>query len=309
MSTVTLPLVRSLPARLGAALTRFLTAPASPRPLAFLRIGLALVLLGQALALAGGLLALYGSRGIVQWDVTDWAIPAGVPRVRWLAEALAPLGFTADDAVRLTFLAYVASLGYLLVGCRTRTAAVVAWLTHLALNTTGNVAIYGVDQFAHIALFYCVWLPVGQAWSVDRLAGRATGAPSAEARLGLRVLQLHLCVCYFASGIEKASGEQWWNGEAVWRAVMWPDLGQFDFTWLPQLSWLAVAACWGTLLVEVGYALLVWPRQTRLAWVLATVGLHVGIGVAMGLVSFALVMIVLNLAAFLVPAEPVTAKA
>jgi hypothetical protein len=303
MSTITLRSDRSLPVRLGAAVIQFLAAPAFPRPLAALRIGLALVLLGQALALAEGLLALYGSRGLVQWEVTDWTIPAGVPRVRWVAEALAPLGFSADDALRLTFLAYVAGLGCLLIGWQTRTAAVVAWLTHLALNTTGNVSIYGVDQFANIALFYCVLMPVGQAASLDRHLGRTSGAPSAEARLSLRVLQLHLCIVYFATGIEKASGTQWWTGEAIWRALMWPDLGQLDISWLPQVPWLAALACWGTLLVEVGYALLVWPPQTRKAWVLATVGLHVGIGVAMGLVSFAAVMIVLNVAAFLVPAD------
>jgi hypothetical protein len=36
----------------------------------------------------------------------------------------------------------------------------------------------------------------------------------------------------------------------------------------------------------------------------STVGLHVGIGVGLGLVSFAAVMIVFNLAALLVPSEP-----
>jgi hypothetical protein len=287
-----------------AAFVRFATAPASPRPLAVLRIGLCAVLLAQALAIAGSLFALYGPLGLAQWHVSERMVVDGVPRVRWLARLLAPLGVDAPTALRLTFLAYVAGLAYLLLGWRTRVAAVVAWLTHVALNASGCATTYGVDQFADVALFYCVWMPVGEALSVDRRAGRATGAPSAAARVGLRVLQIHMCIAYLASGIEKGSGEQWWNGEAIWRALLWPDPGRIDFTWLADVPWLAVLICWSTLLVEAGYAVMVWPRPTRKAWVLATIGMHLGIAVFMQLVSFAAVMIVLNVAAFLVPTEP-----
>jgi hypothetical protein len=123
------------------------------------------------------------------------------------------------------------------------------------------------------------------------------------------VLQLHLCVVYLSSGLEKASGRQWWDGEAVWRALMRPDLGQFDFSWLAWHPWVAKLACWGTLAVELGYAFLVWPRRTRTAMAVATLGLHAGIAVAMGLYSFSALMMVLTAAAFLVPDGPREAEA
>jgi Vitamin K-dependent gamma-carboxylase len=285
-------------------LCAFVSRPASPRPLAVLRIGLAAVLLAQAYTLAGSLLELYGSLGFVQWSVDPLGSLGGVPRVGWLVDALAPYGVSDVTVVRGVFLAYVGSLACLLLGWHTRVAAVLAWLTHTMLKTSGNTSIYGVDEFAHIALFYCVFMPVGHALSLDRLAGRVRGEPSAAARLALRVLQLHLCVAYVSSGIHKAVGEQWWDGEAVWRSLMRPDLGQFDMAWLADAPWVAMLACWGTLLVELGYPLLVWPRWWRKLGALATIGLHVGIAVGLGLVSFAAVMIVLNVAAFLVRAEP-----
>jgi hypothetical protein len=294
---------RSNPAlfrRLYGGASAFVTTPASATPLACFRIGLAVILLTQALAIAGSLFELYGNRGIVQWSAAEPMAPEGVPRISWLADALAPWGVREDSCVRTVFLLYVAGLGCLLVGWRTRLAAVVAWLPHLAMNVSGNACVYGVDEFANIALFYCIWMPVGQAASADRLAGRVPGHPSVGARLSLRVLQLHLCVVYLASGLEKAAGAQWWNGEAIWRAVMRPDLGQFDFSWLAAVPWVARLACWGTLLVEVGYAFLVWPRRTRRPWALATVGLHASIAVTLGLWSFSAVMIVLNLSAFLI---------
>lgn len=294
--------------RLGDRAVRFLTEPASARPLAVLRIGIAAVLLLQALAIAGDIQELFGTHGIVQWSALDpdqapRTLFPDVPRIRWVVELLAPLGVSGAAAVRGVFLAYVAGLALMLVGWRSNIAAAVAWLTHLAMNVSGSATIYGVDQFANIALFYCTWMPVGAAYSLDRQSGRVSGAPTWTARLGLRVLQLHLCIAYLASGLEKGSGGQWWNGEAIWRALSLPELARFDFSWMASVPWLPMLLCWGTLAIEVGYAILVWPRFTRRWMALATISLHVGIGVTMSLDSFSAVMCVLTLSAFLISAE------
>jgi len=295
---------RTILSRARDGATAFVSAPASARPVACLRIGLSLVLLAQALAIAGNVLAFYGPHGIVQWLVIDWAIGPGVPKLSWVADALVPRGATVNGCVQGMFLVYVGSLAALLVGWRTRWAAAVAWVTHLALKTTGYASTYGVDLFADIGLFYCVWMPVGHSASLDLAAGRVSGAPSWAARLGLRVLQLHLCMVYLDSGIEKALGAQWWNGEAIWRAVTEPAYRTVELGWLASVPWVAQLLCWGTLLVEAGYAFFVWPRRTRKLWALNTMAMHLGIGLFMGLVSFAGVMIVLTGSAFLVSAEP-----
>jgi hypothetical protein len=206
-----------------------------------------------------------------------------------------------EVCLRGLFLTYLGSLGALLLGWRTRPAAVTGWLISLSFKTSSSLSAYGVYEFANIALFYCVWMPVGHALSIDRRAGRVSDAPSAMACLSLRVLQLHLCIVYLASGIEKATGDQWRNGEALWRALMRGDLGQYDFSWLANCPELAQVICWGTLAIEIGYAFLIWPRSTRRAMALAAIGMHAGIAVAMGLWSFSALMIVLNAAAFLMP--------
>jgi hypothetical protein len=289
---------------LGRGTVDFVSRPASPRPLAVLRIGLAAVLLAQAFALAGNLQDLFGEYGIVQWAVSPFKAPGEVPSVNGIRSLLAPLGVSGATAVQLVFFTYVFCLVCLLVGWKTRVFAVIAWLTHMALKTTGSTSIYGVDDFAHIGLFYCVWMPVGYAWSLDQRSGSVSDEATPLARLSLRVLQLHLCVVYISSGIEKAAGEQWQNGEAIWRAMMRRDLGQFDVSWLADYSWIAVALCWVTLVVEIGYGLMIWNRWTRKLWAVATIGMHLGIGVGMGLLSFAAVMIVFNVAALLIPSEP-----
>jgi hypothetical protein len=60
----------------------------------------------------------------------------------------------------------------------------------------------------------------------------------------------------------------------------------------------------GTLVIETFYPIFVWPRRTRTLWALATISLHVGIAVFMGLVSFSAMMAVFTGSMFLVSGTP-----
>jgi len=276
-----------------------LQGAADARPLAALRIGIAAVLLAQAFAFSPSLFLFFGEHGIVQAPIASVLVPSALPRVTWLVKLFAP--YAGERTVLLCcFCLYVGALHLLLAGYRTRTAAIVAWLMHLSLKTTGTASAYGVFEFATIALFYCSVFPVGAALSIDAMSSKRDA--SFEAKLGLRVVQLHLCIVYLSSGIEKIRGEQWRNGEAIWRAVMRPRFAAFDLSWLAAHPLIPLLACWSTVVVELGYAVFIWPQRTRRMWALATIGLHLGIGIFLGLWSFAAVMIVLNAAAFLVPA-------
>ncbi len=287
--------------RAKAAVGEFLLQPASARPIAFMRIGIAAALIGEAAVIAPHLHEYFGSLGLVQEPVSDalghWSLPSLPALARWLSLT----GLTERGVVQVAFAVYVLALHLLLLGFRTRTAAVVSWLLFLAFKRSGSAAAYGGFEFAQIALFYCVVLPVGDAVSID--AWRRPRPPSSGARIGLRLLQLHLSVVYLSSGIEKARGDQWWNGEAIWRAVMRPGHGDIDFSWLADHPLVARFACWGTLTCEIGYSLFVWLKRTRRFWILAIIGMHLAIAVSLALVFFSAVMIVLNVAAFLVPAE------
>ena len=296
-------LVQRILTALGRGFIDFVSKPASPRPLAVLRIGVAGILLVQAFLLAGSLLDLYGERAFVQWSALPKGPPPELVSAGWLREML---GVGGDTSVQVVFYAYVGCLVLLLCGWQTRIAAIVAWLTHMAIKTTGHAAIYGVDEFAHIALFYCVWMPVGNDLSLDKQQGRRSDEPTALARLALRVLQLHLCVVYLSSGIEKGfgTGSQWWDGEAIWRSVMRPDLAMFDMTWMAEYPWVPTLIGWVTLAVELGYGVMIWSRWTRPIWAALTIGMHLGIVVVLGLWTFGALMIALNVAALLVSPEP-----
>ena len=281
-----------------ARLEAFLFAPRSPHPLGVFRLGVSLVLLAQAWSLSGHVLELFGDRGLTPWSITAPLASPWMPRLGTWVPALRGWGLDTRTCILGLTSTYALALGALLLGWRTRWAAAGAWLLHGVLMNSVPLFMYGVEVFAQISLFYCVVLPVGAAFSCDVRAGRTSDAPSAEAALALRVLQVHLCVVYVSSGVEKALGLPWREGAAVWDAVMQPQFARFDFTWMAEHPWVSRAATWGTLLVEVGYGAFIWPRQSREAWVLLTVGLHAGIAVFMGLWLFGAIMSVLTFAAF-----------
>jgi hypothetical protein len=294
-------MIRIFTAWYGAALaktSRFLACTPSPAPFVVLRIGIVLCLLAKAWVEFPNLLDLYGNRGIVQWQISDAVGERWAPRIGVLAGLLRDHGIDENRCVYLVFGVQVFSLLALLVGWQSRIAAALAWFSHLMLLNSGLLTAYGVDEFANIALFYCVVMPVGAAASLDALLDTRPRKPINSAGPLLRLLQLHVCIVYLVAGVSKARGEQWWNGEAIWRAVMQPEYCSFDMGWLARMPWLAMLAGWGTLLVEIGYAAFIWPRRTRPIWLLATVGMHLGIGIFMGLWLFSAVMIVLNVSAF-----------
>lgn len=279
--------------RLARATRRFFFAPASARPLEALRIGLAAVLLVQALQLVPVFFDLYHHDGVLRGALMDAFTPIHQPA---LGEFVAAL--TGGGTAERLFLTgcgalYLASLLAMLLGWRARVATGSAWLLHLFFMMLAPHTNYGADDFANVFLFYAMWTP-----------GRAADPPREENRLLLRVMQLHLCIAYLFTGVEKASGSQWRDGDAIWRSLMTQNYALFDFSWLAQVPALAVIAGWLVLAIEIGYPVFIWPRRTRRPWIVAVVAMHVGIGLFLGLHVFSLVMIVLTVSLFGVSPEP-----
>ena len=265
-------------------------------------MGLPLLLLVHLVWISDDFLSLHGSRGIIPWELTDLLRDPWVPGLPTLAKVLLPLGISQHTAVTVLLSGYAGCLLSLALGIRTRLSAFLAWGLHLSLVTSAFASYYGVDQLANSFLFYLFVLPSGRAW---RLPSRPVSqGPEETIPVGcLRVMQVHLCVIYLAAGLDKATGSQWWNGEAIWQTVSQPIFSTFDLSWLARHSWIPMLAGWGTLVVEIGYAFLIWPGRTRKAWCIATIGLHLGTCLFMGLVFFSSVMILLTSCLFLIPEE------
>jgi hypothetical protein len=248
------------------------------------------------------LYALLGKLGIVQPEVISLMVPDFMPRVSWWTDfAEAHWGWPEEVGLEVFFWALMGSITCLTVGLFSRTSAVVSWVLHLAYISSGAAAAYGVSQFSALLLFFLICTPLGQVWSVDAWLrpGLRCGLSACVCQ---RVLRWQLCLIYVSSGVEKSVGEQWHNGEAIWRAGITHEHERL--LWLAEVPWLAVGICWGTLLLEAGYVLCWWPPLRRW-WILGIISMHLGIAVFIGLWHFSLTMILFNAVAWWEQTYPV----
>lgn len=282
-----------------ATLERFFFAPASLSWVAVLRCGMGLQLILFCLALRPSWIFLLGAggRGFLGSEISSaWWQARGVfvPHLGWLAKAFGE--FPAETALHWLWLLLLLSGLFLLLGLFTRGAAISGWLLHLLVAKSSGLLSYGVDSAMTIGLFYLVLAPTPDRWTLDHRFGRAV--PPAAPILIRRALQIHLCLLYFFSGLAKALGPGWWNGNSLWRALVRPPFDLLPPDGLAALRFLLPAAGIALWLLELTFPLMIWPRRTRPFWLAAICLLHLGIGLLMGMPLFASAMIVLNLAAF-----------
>jgi hypothetical protein len=221
-----------------------------------------------------------------------------IPRLGWFVTLAAQVGV---DEKRLLFAAWASLLLTgcgLLIGFASRVLAIAAWFFHLCVAKSGGFVSYGMDNFMTIGLFYLMLSPLPDRFSLDwRLR---TLHPKDPQLLGFwrRVLQLHLCIIYFFSGLTKCFGRGWWDGSSVWRALIRPPFNVINpeilVTWKYLFPLAGILIC----LLEFGYPFFIWSTKTRKIWLSGVCAMHVAIAVTMGMYLFSLVMIVLNVAAF-----------
>lgn len=193
----------------------------------------------------------------------------------------------------------------LTIGLFSRPAAILSAFFTLQYANRVPGATFGLDQINVLLAIYLVVGPSGARYSIDRLIARWRARrndkappevePSVGANIGVRLIQLHMCVIYLFAGIGK-TGLTWWNGDAMWLSVASYEYQSLDMTWLAHwplaLAWLTHISIWW----EMSYCVLVWPRLTRPIVVGLAVPLHMGIAIFLGMITFGLVMLIGNLA-------------
>lgn len=283
--------------------SRFLFAPASDGWVGILRVGLGAQVAIYCLSLRSDWLILFAGDGggMISRDLAEAILDlrsAFIPRLGWLVTGGGFLHLRETDVLFLLWGALLGASLCLLCGLFSRTAAILAWFLYLSTVKSGNLFAYGVDNFTVIGLFYLMIAPLPDRWSWDwkRRSHRALD----PARLGihLRLLQFHLCLIYFFGGATKATGLGWWNGVSLWRALAGPPFDLVPLQFLVFIRDFLPIAGILVCLIELGYPVFIWWRKTRAIWLACVIGMHLAIGLTMGLYLFSLIMIVLNLAAF-----------
>jgi len=271
--------------------------------LGVLRIGLGTVVICYVISLATDWNFLFATGGpaLVTRDFSEALLSLQsrfVPRLGWLVDVGRQLGLKEQIVLQSVWICLLGSGLGLMLGIFSRFSAVLAWFLHLCAARSGSFVSYGVDDFMTIGLFYLMLSPLPDRFTFDRWARGSTSRNSVTLGFFHRVLPLHLCLIYFFSGLAKCLGPGWWNGENLWRALTRPPFDVVSADILVRFKLFFPAAGIAICLLETAYPIFVWWRRTRTAWLSAILLMHAAIGLMMGMYLFAMVMIVLNLAAF-----------
>lgn len=198
----------------------------------------------------------------------------------------------------ICLLLVVASLTTM-VGFKTRLSSLVAVLCLVVLQRANTVIFNSGDLLLRLIGVAVLLCPCGLRWSVDAAIDRRRGRvrEMLRAPFAMRLLQLEVALGYLMSGWAKSRGDTWAEGTALALSMRIEDLQRFVAPeWLFEQAVALNLLTWATLVFEIVFVALVWPRRLRL-WVLgAGVLFHLGIDVFLDIGFFSIAMITAYLA-------------
>ncbi|MGV9802933.1 HTTM domain-containing protein [Mycobacterium sp. NPDC003449] len=269
----------------------------TPRPgytLGLLRIAFGVVALIWALTLLPELFRVFGSDGVLpdyvtgdyQWSLFGW--------------------FPGDTALLIGWVALVVAALAMIAGWHSRIAALAVFILMYSFHRRADALINAGDSILVVTSLVLALSRCGAALSLDQR--RRTGtfwSAQTLAPWAIRLLQVQLTLIYLVSVQAKLANKPWVEGSAA--SYAWRTDGRWAWLEAPAWLWdspiLVNMVSWGTLLIELGIAILVWNRRCRPWVLLAGVAMHLSMMLTMNVGYFSIAMFVLYLA--FVPAETV----
>lgn len=272
---------------------RFWFTPVEASTMALFRIAFGIVVVGWTISLAPPLYAFFGEDGVL--PVHRDAGPGS-----WGMLEISSSG----SAVTVLYLILLVAALCLVVGFRSRLAAAVVWVSLVSFGRRDPWVLNSGDLMLTVLAFYLMLMPSGAALSVDRWLRPRSRFWEFPARSvwPLRLIQVQVTIMYFFAVWEKVRGATWNDGTAVSYAFRIGDLERFPVPAFVTDSLVLVnLMTYGTLVVELGLAVLVWNGKLRPWVLLAGVTLHLGIDFSVRVGFFSLAALVAYVA-FLPPA-------
>jgi hypothetical protein len=188
----------------------------------------------------------------------------------------------------------------LLLRSAARFSAICCWISNAILMSSANVFNYGVDDFQLMGLFYCSVFPVDRVWSMRRDRRKLSAWPKG---LPVWIIRIHICIVYFSAGLWKISEEQWWDGTALWLALLQPMFIHRPFSWydlqtLANFKIIFSLAGMGVVPAQLAFPFLVFVKAIRPYILSIMIFFHIFIGLFLGLQLFSFTLIIFDIAAF-----------
>lgn len=186
----------------------------------------------------------------------------------------------------------VISAALFMVGRWTRISGIVLALGMLSLHLRNIYIIHSGDSLLRLIVIYLVFSGAGAAYSLDHKIAMKKGLASATPKLvsvwPQRLVAVQISICYFITGWFKWLGNTWQNGTATWYPSQLHEFDRFPVPGFIERQPFIGITTYGTLLVELSMALLVWYKPWRKWILLGGLSLHAYIEYRFNIPFFAL---------------------
>jgi len=240
------------------------------RALALFRISMGLLIALDMLDRMGDITAHYADDGALPRAL----VPASAGHV-----SLHMLSGDARWEAALMALELVCAL-CLALGLGTRIAVFLTWVLEFSLQGRNPLVLYGGDIALRLMLFWSLFLPLGELWSLDRWRRPPRGARVLSMGTASYAIQIGLIYVFTAA---LKSGPAWHDGTAIWYAL---NIDHFTSPWGRRLlAWPELLRALTVLVLafeSVGPWLLLVPRWwVRTPVVLGFIAMHASFQVLM----------------------------
>lgn len=288
----------------GEGWNRFWMTPSHPLPLAVLRLLTGLMALWWVGSYSADLVRFFGPGGMLPPELIEQLGSANLAR-------FSVLDFVESSS--MLWVVQITSIGVLVLftlGLFTRVTSVLSLVVILSYVHRAPVITGQLEPILVMVLFYLCFGPAGKCLSLDAWRCR-TGSPDRMAvneglaqestvatTVVIHLIQVQLSVIYLMMGIGKLAepGDTWWIGDAVWWLLATPGGPLVDLTFLSPHPYMINAWSHAIVLFELSFAILIWNRLARPLLLVLAVPMWCSIALLTGLVSFALMMLIANLA-------------
>jgi hypothetical protein len=182
----------------------------------------------------------------------------------------------------------------LLLGVAPRLQVVAIYIMMISFENSNTLCFDGQDVMFRTWASLFFFLPLHRysiwgLWKKKSTTSTGTKDTASWPMWPFRLFQLQMCFIYTGASWGKLlDGNNWISGNAIWRVSHMNDFyggpfnPEFVFNVLGPLKLL----CWASLAIESTCWIFIWPKATRIPMLVAIVGFHVGIDLAMNMHCF-----------------------
>ncbi len=206
-------------------------------------------------------------------------------------------------------LAYLATIVFgtlMMVGLYTRASSFMTLFLWVSLYVSNPFVGSGGDAILRMVLLYMCFTDSGQHWSVDARLRRRRGAvqgivpawmTNTVHNLAMILIVHQVVMVYVSSAFWKVQSQVWNDGTAVYFPLQTDAYSPWNDVLQPLYSSSAfiAGATWTAIYVQMFFPVLLIYRPTRFVALVLVTGMHVGIGLLMGIMYFSLVMIAVDM--------------